>query len=120
MLPGAGRASFGVAAFQNQADGPVLQTVAVLKVQVASVGKAILGEHEQMAGKRPETCGIRLDDDLTTEVSYLDPCVLLLRVDLRDTIGGVVALVSRLLSQTEVLDRLPFTSSVSVSPASSP
>lgn len=37
-----------VAALQDQADGPFLQTVAAFKVQATPIGNTVAGKHEQM------------------------------------------------------------------------
>ncbi|MEU4256240.1 hypothetical protein AB0B42_00830 [Streptomyces fradiae] len=79
--------SLVVAALQDQADGSVLQTVAVFEVQVTSIGNSIAGQREEMPGERPDARGVRLDDDLSPEVSHLDARVRLPREGLRDAIG---------------------------------
>ncbi|MCJ0867859.1 hypothetical protein [Streptomyces sp. AP-93] len=75
-----------VAPLQDQADGPIFQTIAVFEVQVAPIRDAVARKHEQMSRERPETRGVRLDNDLSPEAPHLDPRVRFPPEDVRDTI----------------------------------
>lgn len=69
--------SFVVAPFQAQPHGPLLESVALLQVEMRTVRCAVVGEREEMGGQGLQPSGVGRNDDLCAQGSPPDAGALL-------------------------------------------